>query len=494
MNVSACTNDYIHLDDYRYEARDVQYAVGLLVDEGFADSKRIGVTGESYGAGASLELATLKDRVMNPDGSLIPWKSPGGTPLQVAAAAIFAGWSDLVYALRPNGRTLDSQVTSTTADLSVAGVEKLSILSGLYAVGTESGSYALPGVNPQADVTAWFADVTAGEPYGSPLDQTVVQQIAQFRSPYYLLAGAYGYAQEAPPPLFFANGFTDDVFPVDEVLRYYNLVRSLYPSNPIALFFADIGHQRANNKGADDTLKSVRIQAFFDHYVKGTGPQPTLGVTALTQACPVSVPSGGPYYADTWMGLHPGVVNYSSQPAQTILSIGGNPTVSKAFDPVAGGLACTTAPAGEEGPGVATYSLPTPTGSGYTLLGAPTVSANLTVTGVFAYVAARLLDVDPATNTETLVARGVYRIDPNAPSGPQTFQLHPGAWHFAAGHIPTLELLGQDTPYLRPANGVFSIAVSNLQLQLPVLEIPGAPGTPSEVSQPNSGSTSSSSG
>jgi hypothetical protein len=484
VNVAACANGYVHLDDYRYEARDVQYAVGLLVDEGVVDPDRIGVTGESYGAGVSLELATLKDRVMNPDGTLSPWKSPDGTPLHIAAAAPQFGWSDLVYALAPNGRTFDSGVTSPTADLSPVGVEKMSILSGLYTVGTEGAYYAPPGVDPQADVTTWFAQTSAGEPYSTPMDQSEVRQFAQFRSPYYLLDGAYGTGREAPAPLFFTNGFTDDVFPVDEALRYINLEHSLYPSDPVSLFAYDGGHQRGDNKPADGAQMVARLQAFFDHYVKGTGPQPTMGVTALTQTCPTSVPSGGPYWAPTWAGLHPGEVDYTSKPAQTILSNAGNPAVSKAFDPVAGGLACTTAPAGNEGTGVATYQLPTPTGEGYTLLGAPTVIADLNVTGEFAYVAARLLDVDPATDTETLVARGVYRIDPNAPDGLQVFQLHPGAWHFAPGHIPELELLGQDAPYLRPSNTPFSISVSNLQLRLPVHEVPGAPGTPAVVNEP----------
>ena len=481
VNPPACAHGYVRLDDYRYEARDVQNAVGLLVDEGLADPSRVGATGESYGAGLSLDLATLKNRVMNADGSLSPWKSAHGTPLHIAAAAPQFGWSDLVYALAPNGRTLDSQVTSPTADLSPFGVEKMSILSGLYTVGTEGAYYAPPGTDPQADVTTWFANTSAGEPYATPSDLSELQQIAQFRSPYYLLDGAYGTGRQAPAPLFLTNGFTDDVFPVDEAERYSNLERSLYPSDPIALFDYDGGHQRGNNKPADGALVVPRVKAFFDHYVKGTGPQPTLGVTALTQACPTSVPSAGPYRAPTWAALHPGEVDYSSKPTQTVLSSGGDPTISKAFDPVAGGLACTTAPATDQGAGVATYRLPAATGSGYTLLGSPTVTADLNVTGEFAYIAARLLDVDPATNTETLVARGLYRIDPNAPDGVQVIPLHPGAWRFAAGHVPKLELLGQDTPYSRPSNGVFSISVSNLQLRLPVHE---APGTSAVVTKP----------
>jgi dienelactone hydrolase len=470
VNVAACLNGYLHLDDYRYEARDVQYAVGLLVDEGLADPDRVGATGESYGGGLSLELATLKNRVMYVDGSLHRWLSPAGTPIHIAAAAPFATWSDLIYALAPNGRTLDSRITSAKADLSPAGVEKLTILSGLYLVGTEGAYFALPGRDPQANVTAWYASIDAGEPYTTPLDRELIRQGARFHSPYYLLRGAYGMRREPPAPMLLANGFTDDVFPADEVLRYYNLERSLYPHDPIKLLLADIGHQRADNKPADDALLPPRIKTFFDHYVKGTGPRPALGVTAVTQRCPANLRSEGPYHAKTWKALQPGTVTYRSKARQTVLSTGGNPLVSKAFDPVAGGLACTTAPSTNQGLGIATYRLPAAKGSGYTLLGSPTITANLELTGKYAYLAGRLLDVNPVTKTEVLVARGVYRLDPDDPNGRQTFQLHPGAWRFANGHIPVLQLLGMDEPYTRPSNFPFSIAVSNLRLRLPTHE------------------------
>ena len=73
-----------------------------------------------------------------------------------------------------------------------------------------------------------------------------------------MLDGAYGYAREAPAPLLIANGFTDDLFPVDEALRYYNLERSLYPSDPVSLFDGDFGHMRAQNKPGDEALLSTR--------------------------------------------------------------------------------------------------------------------------------------------------------------------------------------------------------------------------------------------
>lgn len=475
VNPLSCLSGYIRLDDDRYEVRDIQHAAGVLVDEGIVDPARIGATGESYGGGVSLQLATLKNRVMNADGTLSPWKSPGGVALHVAAAAPVIPWSDLIGSLAPNGRTLDYQITSSTADLSPMGVQKQSFNAGLFALGAASGFYAPPGLNSQADLTTWFAVIGAGEPYDSnPQDQAIATQIARYHSAYYLLDGAYGTAKNAPSPLLIANGFTDDLFPVDEAVRYYNLDRALYPSNPIALFDWDGGHQRGQNKQPDLALLSNRVEGFLDHYVKGTGSQPPLGATALTETCPATKASGGPYAASTWAGLHPGEVDYSSKAAKSVASTAGDPTIAKTIDPIVGSGACATVAGSDQGSGVATYRLPAATGAGYTLLGSATVAANLTVSGQFAFIAARLWDVNRATNTETLVARSLYRIDPNKTDGLQVFQLHPGAWHFAAGHIPKLELLGQDPPYARTSNGVFSISVSNLQLRLPVHELPGS--------------------
>ncbi len=469
-----CASGYIRLDDDRYEVRDIQNAVGLLVDAGIVDPARIGATGESYGGGVSLQLATLKNRVMNANGSLTPWKSPNGTPLSIAAAAPVIPWSDLVYSLLPNGRTLDYQIASPTDDLSPIGVEKQSFVTGLYALGEASGQYSAPGTNEEADLTNWYSQVTAGEPYDTnPQAKSIVTEIAHYHSAYYLLDGSYGVPRQAPPPLLIANGFTDDLFPVDEAVRYYNLAHSLYPSDPISLLDGDFGHQRAQNKDADKALLLSHIESFFDRYVKGssTGGQPS--ATAEVVTCPASAPSGPVYSAPSWSALHPGEVDFRGGAAQTISSAGGDPTVAKTFDPIAGGGACATAPAGNES-GTATYRLPAATGAGYTLLGSPTVIANLQSTGTYPIIATRLLDVNPATNTETLVARGVYRLDPNHPNGLQVFQLHPGAWHFAAGHVAKLELLGRDAPYVRASNGSFSITVSGLQLRLPVHEQPGS--------------------
>ena len=41
------------------------------------------------------------------DGTLVPWVSDGGKPMQIAAAQPDIPWTDLAYSLQPNGHTLD---------------------------------------------------------------------------------------------------------------------------------------------------------------------------------------------------------------------------------------------------------------------------------------------------------------------------------------------------------------------------------------------------
>src|SRR3954453_6387244 len=82
---AGCAQGWIHLADSRYEVHDTQYLAGKLADEGIVDPQRIGATGGSYGGGQSMALAVLRDRQMNPDGSLVPGDSPGGKPMRIPA-------------------------------------------------------------------------------------------------------------------------------------------------------------------------------------------------------------------------------------------------------------------------------------------------------------------------------------------------------------------------------------------------------------------------
>ncbi|MDX6643021.1 MAG: type transport system ATP-binding protein, partial [Solirubrobacteraceae bacterium] len=115
--VTGCAQGWIKLMDTRYEIRDAQDLAGKLADAGLVDGQRVGAVGGSYGGGFSMALAALKDRIMNATtGQLAPWTSPAGKPMRIAAAAPFIPWTDLVYSLMPNGRTLDYAITSGNPD------------------------------------------------------------------------------------------------------------------------------------------------------------------------------------------------------------------------------------------------------------------------------------------------------------------------------------------------------------------------------------------
>src|SRR5207247_3138343 len=109
----ACDRGWQHLDDQAYEASDIQTLLGMLVDERVTKPDAIGVTGISYGGGITNELAFLRNQVRLPEGTLVPWTSPNGTPLSITAAWSRWGWSDLASALAPNGRCLETRAWRT---------------------------------------------------------------------------------------------------------------------------------------------------------------------------------------------------------------------------------------------------------------------------------------------------------------------------------------------------------------------------------------------
>jgi dienelactone hydrolase len=471
---------WIHLMDDRYEIRDAQFFAGELADQGVVDGQRIGATGASYGGGLSMALASLKDRTMLPDGQLVPWTSPGShLAMRIAAAVPIVPWTDLSYSLTPNGGTLDYVADSPYRGR--IGIEKQSLVGGLYFSGSGAGKYCgtapypSPCADPQSDLTAWNLRLGAGEPYdGDSNVNSIFTEITAHHSAYYIDHS------EPPAPLLIANGFTDDLFPADEAIRFYNRTRAQYPTAPLSLFFGDFGHPRAaQNKSPEGPMLNAAADAWLDYYVKGSGSLPFQGATAFATTCPTTAPSGGPFQAGSWGGLQKGEVRLESAPAKQIAPDGGSSDVDKTFDPVSAGQnPCGTAPAGDL-PGVATYRLPAATGNGFTLMGSPTVVANLNSPAANSELAARLLDVAP-DGTETLVDRQLFR--PAVGSARQVFQLHPSGHLFATGHIAKLELLPGDSHgnliggYGRAANGQGQITVSRLSLRIPVLEGPGASG------------------
>jgi pimeloyl-ACP methyl ester carboxylesterase len=470
---SACTDpthhSWIHLDDRAFEARDAQHLLGLLVDAGIAKPNTLAATGISYGGGLSLELAYLRDRVaerpvLGGPETLVPWTSPAKhIPMSLAAAYPRWMWSDLVSSLVPNGRFLDFEPSTDGLSRTPVGIPIQSYIEGLYALGATGGFYAPPGVDPGADLTTWHARTTAGDPYTDSEVQAILNEIYAYHQ-------AYGLGG-TPAPLLVQDGWTDDLFPPQNSLRTYNSLRQANPNANIAIQFGDLGHARGSNKFRLDSFFQDQASGFFDRYLKGSGAAPAAGsVTAFTETCPRSVPDGGPYSAPSWVALHPGAFRFSQAGAQTVTSNGGNPATGAAFDPIAGGGDACKSVADETAAGTAVYRSPKVTRA-FTMVGLPTVTANVVAAGSEPQLDSRLWDVTPS-GQQTLISRGGYRLAPGQTS--VTFQLNGNGWRFEPGHVAKLELLGQDAPYLQPNKEAFSLSVTNVVVELPTVERPGA--------------------
>jgi hypothetical protein len=468
-----CEHGYIHLMSRAYEVRDVQTLLGKLADEGLIDPQAIGATGGSYGGGMSLQLGSLKDRVELPNHELIPWESPGGKPMKIAATAPEFPWTDISQALMPNGSTLDYAANSPYKGMlgdHRIGIEKNNWNSLLYLAGQVAGYYG-PTSDPEANLTGWHNFDIAGGPYdGEPLAIQQEEQLV-YHSPY------YADLSEPPAPALMENGWNDDLFPVDETVKYYNKVRASYPNQAIKLFDLDLGHnpRSATTVSTTDVGRLQAAQnAWFAYFLKGEGSEPSDahgGATAIVNFCPQSAGgSGVEVKAANWASLTPGEVRLSSAAEQTIQAPGTAPATT-----FTSGTICTMQAAGDNASS-ATYKLGAAPAAGFTVLGSPTVIAEFSTPAANDQVIARLYDVNvPGGGAQQLIGRQMYRpLNPGGGFSKQVFQLHPQAWNIASGHVVKLELLVQDSTYARTSSSPHSVQVRNLELRLPTSDAPGS--------------------
>jgi pimeloyl-ACP methyl ester carboxylesterase len=455
---AGCDKGYVHLMDTRYEAHDVQYLLGKLVDAGIANPAALGALGASYGGGATVQLAYLKNRVRNTDGTYAVWKSPIGTPLSLKAGFAMVPWSNLASALVPNGRYLDFDSSTTGLSTTPVGVGIGSYISGLYSGGLAAGWYTGAGVDPQADLTTWRNEIFAGEPFSTGA-LTDLKKISDYHSGY-TVGGT-------PSALLLQNGWTDDLFTPAESLRVYASEKAK-GNNNVRLLFDDNGHARSQNPADARANLALMGRQFMDNQLKGIAGGPAAGsATVMGMGCD-GKPSGGPWTASSWEKIHPGVVSYTSTKTQTISRtpslIGGDKKTAAALDPLVGSAQACGKLTDIVEPGVATYTLQS---KGITMLGLPTVQATIKTNGKYGVIASRIWDV--TAGKRRMIARGVYRLLDNQ-TGTITFQLHGNAYNFAAGHTIKLELLPQDSPYYQNTKGVFTVKVSKVTLEIPTLE------------------------
>jgi predicted acyl esterase len=511
------------LDSRRYEINDYQYLTGLLADHDAArraegtspvfsvNPRKIGAVGGSYGGGFT--WLALTDPT---------WRAPASRRrMKLAAAVPKYGWTDLVEALVPSGHYLDRTITGETKiaptdskkalSRSPLGVEKQSIVSGLYASGNlASGNHT---TFPQYlhDV---FARLQAGEPYdGDPTLEAIADTFLNDRSAYFQTQFWRAVSRGLKVPVFAAATWTDPLFPTIESLRFYNKLKRVSPRYPIAMYLGDYQHFVANKPkewgdlcGADnhvctiDDFKSpsgalnlnrartrkriginTRINRFLDHFLRGRGDRPVMNVTSTTTICAANATEkykvdepGIEYRAGTWRALS------GAKPIRLGWGGGGalNTTTSTAAldqhadqsDPVVRDRQadkCFSTTQTNPGPGVVQV-ISEEIKKAFTMTGLPLVTTKHETAASDYWIAARMFDLD-ADGNMTMVTRGVCRVNLTTSEDKDcaTFALFGNAWRFDKGHKVVLELSQADTPFLRRNNMPSTIAFPDIQLTIP---------------------------
>ena len=447
-----CARGWLHDLDQRYEARDVQLLLGMLVDQGIARPDALGVTGISMGGGVAVRLGFLNDRIRLPDGSFAPWASPAGTPLHLAAVYARWGGGSGLTSLLPNGRPFGSGPGEP--GLAPLGILKQSGLDFLVNVASASGFLAPAGADAAADLAGWRATLSRGEPYAAPA-QAIARELGDFHSAFTALGAT-------TPPMLLESGYTDDLTGAIEVLRVY---RSLLAARtgPVALQLGDVGHARGTNPPSVVRAMNAAGDQFLESVLLGSGAPPPNGtVAAYPMTCPATSVAA-PVVAPSADALATHTLHLRGAGAHIVTWRGGSPAVAAAVTPRVGGSTSCTTVTRDRSRQVASYSWPS---KGATVFGTPVVSATIKASGAEGQLAFRLWDV-ARDRTERLIARGAYRVIASQ-HGRIRLPLGIDLYRFARGHSIRLEVLGRDPGYLRPSNGRFKVRVARVSLSLPL--------------------------
>jgi predicted acyl esterase len=454
-----CTDGYTHLSQRGFETRDSRTILGKLVDAGIIDRRKMLATGDSYGGGQAWLLATN-----------LPWRSPNGARLQLAAAVPKYPWTDLLDSLLVSGRATD-RADQSRSHIDPLGVPKESYIDGLYAVGRAvgEGRYDEDPSHPATNLDQQYALVQSGEPYEQK--PNIDQIVASYRSRSAYDAQAYFDAVHAhrirEVPVLSIQGWTDPLFPAVQTLQMWRKLQAADPHYPVQMAFADIGHSNAQNPAAQwHPLNRLAWRFALAHVLGRTRLAPRAQAYSFRTHCPASSKLQTPV-SGSWRALTGGEA-VATGGAGTTTSADQNPNEGQADDPIAHS-GCLTFDDSQDDPLQAYYRW-SPPPTGLPLLGLPRAAVHYDLTGQDATVVFKLWDVRPG-GSKTLVTRGVYRLatahgDPA--SGVLHTELFGNDWLFRAGHTIELQIGQVDAPTWRPDNEPSSISISAVRIVFPV--------------------------
>jgi predicted acyl esterase len=497
-------NGTIHIKSRDYEIRDTQW-LAALVAASFPDLDpgRVAVTGGSYGGGESWTQA-----------SQARWEFPHSQDptlpvLDLQVAIPKYPWTDLAYALAPNGhgggpsrrdiyessQAVQSSDTGggTPATGNPLGAPKASYIAGLYALGTQKGVFdegtdVPPPVNENGpeNITAWNARIAGtGDPYldGDPVLQQAARGLTELRSAYYQDEAWQRQLGRREVAIFSIQGWTDDLFEAIESFRMFKYLKRLDPRWPVSVALGDVGHSRAQNKPATWLRLNAQAFQFLQSHIDGSHRQPTT-VTSEPTICAdepdqPAFSSAHQVTATTPEGLGRGrlTITYGGGSHSLANPLGAPDPNGPATDAIVGGAAepgedCRT----DRGPavgGYTGYSQPLRDHTTFVGLGEVDVAYALAPAATQAQLDARVWDVPP-TGPAYLITRGSFRIDTlngyDRPAGTLRLPLYGNHWLLAPGHRVRLDLTQVDQPTFRPNNLPSSITYGTPRLVLPTRE------------------------
>ena len=240
------------------------------------------------------------------------------------------------------------------------------------------------------------------------------------------------------------NGWNDDLFPVDETVKYYNKVRAAYPNQAMQLFYLDLGHnpRSASTVSTGDVGKLPAAQnAWFGYYLKGEGGEPAEAKGGVTDDHELLPADRGRLRRGTrrvQLG-QPGAGRGPLLERRRTDDLGSGHEPGQRVHVRGRSAPRRPRPTTPRRP---TYKLAAAPASGFTIDGASTVIAEFSTPGANDQVIARLYDENVSAKTEQLIGRQTYRpLNVGEGFTKQTFQLHPNSWNVPSGHVVKLELL-----------------------------------------------------
>jgi ABC-2 type transport system ATP-binding protein len=477
------------VDDNTHQGVTVNQVIRQDATTGTQYDPAVGMTGGSYGGQIQFATAAYeRGRGTNRVDAIIP----------------LITWNDLAYSLAPENSSLPGG-TANSGSVSArnTGVFKWQWAALFTTVGVVNGVQDL--VAP-TDTAAWQKFVTEGcanfdKPVCRALLEVSTLGYPSQQSIHFLRSNSVAsYMAQIRVPTLLGQGQADTLFNLQEsVATYRSLKRQ---GTPVALVWQSWGHSNSTPQSGEldmrhpeQSYQGRQALAWFDHYVRGTGPQPPLNfqyfrdwvfqqsgdiTQAYARAAAYPVGSTRTMYlsgssaagVDGALVANQAQIQSGTSAYASVAPIGPNYTETSGFDqsqPVT------------DPPGTAIRFATAPLTAPVVVVGSPHLSVKLdspTVAGTQAsgpagqlVVYAKLYDIAPDGTTIELPHR---LIAPNRVADvtkPITIELPAIVHRFASGHRLAVVLAGGDMAYRgSPAQPVtLTTGGTTQKLTLPVV-------------------------